>query len=115
MWKCTNLLKVSRLTEEEQTARIDDITTRMDDKYGEGLALRFLAKEMLRDPFGFLTIWGTLATRRASCWSLWSLSSAEVGVKPSTSMPMISWRSSVRAKTQKWMAFAMCQATQTPT
>ena len=57
--KCTNLLKVSRLTEEEQAARIDDITTRMDDKYGEGLALRFLAKEMLRDPFGFLTIWGT--------------------------------------------------------
>ncbi len=57
--KCTNLLKSSRLTEEEQSTRIDDISTRIDDKIGEGLALRFLAKEMLRDPFGFLTIWGT--------------------------------------------------------
>ena len=56
--QCSDLLKSSRLTPEEQSARIDDITTRSDDKVGEALALRFLAKEMLRDPFGFLALWG---------------------------------------------------------
>lgn len=56
--KCVNLLALSRLNSEEQLLTIDSVTTRKDDHVGEGLALRFLAKEMVRDPFGFLTIQG---------------------------------------------------------
>jgi chromosomal replication initiation ATPase DnaA len=40
---CTDWLKVSRLTLEEQQ---------------HTMALRFLGKQMLDDPFGFLSIWG---------------------------------------------------------
>lgn len=56
--QCTNLLAGSRLTEDEQHLCVDDIVTRNDDKTGEAIALRFLAKAMLQDPFGFLSVWG---------------------------------------------------------
>jgi DNA replication protein DnaC len=46
------------LTPEEREYMIDDLKDRPDDKRREVLVLRFLAKEMLRDPFGFLSIWG---------------------------------------------------------
>lgn len=56
--QCSNLLDHSRLTDEEKRLVVDDIVTRNDDKTGEAIALRFLAKSMLQDPFGFLAIWG---------------------------------------------------------
>lgn len=56
--QCTNLLSLSRLTEAEKAMSIDDIVTRKDDTEKESIALRFLAKEMLRDPYGFLSIYG---------------------------------------------------------
>lgn len=56
--KCTNLLDQSRLTEDERMLMVDDIVTRSDDKIGESIALRFLCKAMLQDPFGFLSVWG---------------------------------------------------------
>ncbi|MCC6454462.1 MAG: ATP-binding protein [Caldilineaceae bacterium] len=55
---CTDWLAHSRLTPEEQAHTLDDIADRDDDSRGEMLALRFLGKEMLADPFGFLSIWG---------------------------------------------------------
>jgi len=37
---------------------LDQIIDRKEDARGEMLALRFLGKQMLADPFGFLSIWG---------------------------------------------------------
>lgn len=56
--KCTDWLTLSRLTAEEQAHTIDEIADRDDDPRGEMLALRFMGKEMLRDPYGFLSIYG---------------------------------------------------------
>ena len=86
--------------------------TRMDDKYLEGLVLRFLAKEMLRDPLGFLT---TGRWQREELLLVALVAEFCRSGLGRLRQPMISWRFLVRAKTQKWMAFAMCQATQTPT
>lgn len=55
---CTNWLGFSRLTEDEQEYTLADIKDRADDNRGEMMALRFLGKQMLDDPFGFLSIWG---------------------------------------------------------
>lgn len=55
---CTDWIKVSRLTVEERKHKIDDITDRDDDTRDEMMALRFLGKQMLSDPFGFLAIYG---------------------------------------------------------
>lgn len=55
---CTNWIAVTRLTEDEQQHTVDHLTDRSDDVRGEMMALRFLAKQMLNDPFGFLSIWG---------------------------------------------------------
>lgn len=49
---------MSRLTPEERLHTINHITERGDDTRDEMLALRFLGKQMLADPFGFLSIWG---------------------------------------------------------
>jgi len=43
---------------EERRHTVDDIADRADDSRGEMMALRFLGKAMLADPFGFLSIWG---------------------------------------------------------
>src|SRR5687768_17449049 len=48
---CTDWLAVSRLTVEEQHHTIDDINDRKDDQRGEMMALRFLGKQMLDDPY----------------------------------------------------------------
>jgi chromosomal replication initiation ATPase DnaA len=57
--KCTDWLRHSRLTREEQKHTIDDLTDRPgDDPRDEMMALRFMAKAMLVDPFGFFSIWG---------------------------------------------------------
>lgn len=56
--QCTNWLSVSRLTAEEQQYTVDHITDRAEDTRGEMMALRFLGKQMLDEPFGFLSIWG---------------------------------------------------------
>lgn len=56
--QCADLLSKSRLTLEEQGMTVDSIGPRDDDQTGEDIALRFLGKEMLRDPFGFLSICG---------------------------------------------------------
>lgn len=55
---CANFLATCRLTPEEQKLTVNDINPRPDDTGGYVVALRFLAKEMLRDPFGFLSIAG---------------------------------------------------------
>lgn len=55
---CTNWLAFSRLTPEEQSYTVDSLADRKDDTRGEMMALRFLAKQMIDDPFGFLSIWG---------------------------------------------------------
>lgn len=55
---CADWLKSSRLTPEERQHTLDDITERADDTRGEMMALRFLGKQMLADPFGFLAIYG---------------------------------------------------------
>lgn len=56
--QCADLLANSRLSHDEREHAIDDIAKRPDDAHGEAAALRFLGKEMLRDPFGFLGVWG---------------------------------------------------------
>lgn len=55
---CTDWLKRSRLTEEEREHTIEHVAERADDDRGEMVALRFLGKQMLDDPYGFLSIWG---------------------------------------------------------
>lgn len=55
---CADWLKESRLTVEERTHTIDHLTERADDQRGEMMALRFMGKQMLQDPYGFLSIWG---------------------------------------------------------
>lgn len=55
---CVDWLKTSRLTAEERQHTIADISERDDDHRGEMMALRFLGKQMLADPFGYLSIWG---------------------------------------------------------
>lgn len=55
---CTDWLAHSRLTEEERHHKLADIANRPDDKRGEIYVLRFLGKQMLDDPFGFLSIYG---------------------------------------------------------
>lgn len=55
---CTDWLVHSRLTEEERTFTVQSLVKRPDDQRGEIFVLRFLAKEMLDDPFGFLTVYG---------------------------------------------------------
>jgi DNA replication protein DnaC len=55
---CTDFLKVSRLTPDEQQHTLAHITDRDDDTRDEMLALRFLGRQMLDDPFGMLSIWG---------------------------------------------------------
>ncbi len=55
---CTDWLTVSRLTTEEQQHTIAHIKERADDVRGEMMALRFLGKQMLNDPYGFFSIWG---------------------------------------------------------
>lgn len=55
---CTDWLVYSRLTEEERQLTIDDLQNRPDDSRGEMYVLRFLAKAMLAEPFGFLSIYG---------------------------------------------------------
>lgn len=55
---CTDWLTISRLTAEEQQHTIAHIKERADDARGEMMALRFLGKQMLTDPYGFLSIWG---------------------------------------------------------
>lgn len=56
--QCTDWLKHSRLTEEERRHRVSDLVDRMEDKRGEMYALRFMARQVLADPYGFLTVWG---------------------------------------------------------
>lgn len=55
---CTNWMALSRLTVEEQAHTMDDIRDRADDNRDEMRALRFLGKQMLDDPFGFLSVFG---------------------------------------------------------
>lgn len=55
---CTDWLNYSRLTADEREHKIEDMRNRQDDERGEMFALRFLAKQMLDDPYGFLAIWG---------------------------------------------------------
>lgn len=55
---CANYLKTCRLTPAEQKLEIDDLRNRPEDKQKYIPALRFLAKEMLRDPYGYLSITG---------------------------------------------------------
>lgn len=55
---CTDWTKRSRLTPEEQKHRMDDIVDRKDDPRREMWALRFMGKQMLADPYGYLTIYG---------------------------------------------------------
>lgn len=52
------MLAQSRLTEEERFGSVNDIANRDDDN-GEAIALRFLMKAMLQDPYGFLSVQGT--------------------------------------------------------
>lgn len=55
---CANYLAGSRLTLDEQRITVDTMSSRTEDTQGYITAMRFLAKEMLRDPFGFLSIAG---------------------------------------------------------
>lgn len=55
---CTNYLATCRLTAEEQRLTVDDLTDRPEDTQGYLLAMRFLAKAMLGDPYGFLSVAG---------------------------------------------------------
>lgn len=57
--RCTDWLAHSRLTDEERNHTIDDLKNRPDDRErGEMYVLRFLAKEMLNESYGFLSIYG---------------------------------------------------------
>lgn len=56
--ECADWFKSSRLTAEEQQHTINHIADRVDDERDEMMALRFLGKQMLADPFGFLAIYG---------------------------------------------------------
>lgn len=55
---CANFLATSRLTPDEQQLTIDAMSSRPEDTQGYIVAMRFLAKQMLSDPFGFLSIAG---------------------------------------------------------
>lgn len=55
---CTDFLAHSRLTVEERHHRIDDIRDRPDDPAQYALLLRFVARRMLENPFGFLAVYG---------------------------------------------------------
>lgn len=56
--QCSDLLANSRLAVDEREHRVNDIIQRQDDADDEAQVLRFLGKEMLRDPYGFLSIYG---------------------------------------------------------
>lgn len=55
---CANFLATSRLTPDEQQLTVDTMVNRPEDTQGYIIAMRFLAKQMLKDPFGFLSIAG---------------------------------------------------------
>lgn len=55
---CKNYLATCRLTTAEQALTINSLVNRPEDSAGYIVAMRFLAKEMLRDPFGFLSVVG---------------------------------------------------------
>lgn len=52
-------MKRSRLTPEEQTHTIDCLLPRSEDTDKHVAVMKFLCKEMLRDPFGFLSFQGS--------------------------------------------------------
>ena len=55
---CVNFLASSRLTPEEQALTVSSLGDRADDVNREVMAMRFLAKQMLADPYGSLSICG---------------------------------------------------------
>lgn len=55
---CVDLLSLSRLTEADKLLTVDSLADRDDDIQEELPAMRFLAKQMLSDPFGFLSFCG---------------------------------------------------------
>lgn len=57
-FKCADLLSCSRLAPEERVHTVDDMKDRTDDPGREMWVLRFLAKSMLADPYGFLAVYG---------------------------------------------------------
>ena len=63
---CANWIDASRLSPYER-GRIDDIEDRpLDEDPGrEALAVRFMCKEMLRDPFGFLSFAGIVGNAKS--------------------------------------------------
>ncbi len=63
--QCFNFLKASRLTLEEQALTADSIRPRPEDGTQEDVALRFLAKSMLADPYGFLSIYGPVGNAKS--------------------------------------------------
>jgi hypothetical protein len=55
---CANYLATCRLSTAEQRLTIDDLKGRPGDEHGYALVMRFLGKQMLADPFGFLSVTG---------------------------------------------------------
>ena len=58
-WACYDFLGRSRLTPAEQAHTIDDLLPRADDTGKHVTAMKFLCREMLREPFGFLSFQGS--------------------------------------------------------
>lgn len=62
---CVDFLAISRLSEADQKLTIDDLKDRSDDTGRELWALRFLGKEMLADPYGWLTLYGNTGSAKS--------------------------------------------------
>ena len=66
-WACYDFLGRSRLTPAEQAHTIDDLLPRTEDKETLYIpAMKFLCREMLREPFGFLSFQGSFGDGKSS-------------------------------------------------
>lgn len=78
---CGDHLSRSGLEGDDLTLTLDDLTTRADDQTGETMLLKYMAHQMLKDPYGFLTMSGPSGNAKSLVAKALTASFCRLGIK----------------------------------